>query len=94
LQGLPVDTDFHSAPGRKEHAGIVTFLLLYLYFESRIVYILKITIFPVNVMKAYWGVEIKLRSYNFGNKYGSGHIHARPDHFIPGKELLVSMEAG
>lgn len=26
-------------------------------------------------IKAYWGVEINLRSYNFGNRYGSGQIH-------------------
>jgi hypothetical protein len=31
--------------------------------------------FHVQVMTAYLGVEIKLRSYKFGTRYRSGQIH-------------------
>jgi len=47
----------------------------------------------VQFIKAYWGEEINLRSYNFGNRYGSGQFHGLTVLFLR-KELPVSMEAG
>jgi len=44
-------------------------------------------------MKAYWGVEIKLRSYNFGSRYRNGQIQGLTALSL-GREIPVSMEAG
>jgi len=72
---------------------LTSVLLLYLFIKLRIAYRLKNTTFPVQFTKAYWRVQINLRSYNFVNRYGSGQIHGLPFLFLR-KELPVSMEAG